>query len=389
MKILFVHNIYKPYYRGGAETVALNLVAGLKARGDEPVVVSLGYENKEESIDGIKVYRVKPANVFNYLDINKKPIWLRIIFHLLDLFNDLTPWKVLKIAIAEQPDFIFLQGIKGFGYVLPRLLKSRGFRISLRVFDLQYLHPSGLLLKKYNHQLVAVWSRLAKFMLGPIDLVIFPSNHIKKTHDKFGFFVKDRVAVIPNPLPPDASLTSKNRKHHKIKNFLYLGQMEKYKGPGDLLEALSAVDGEFVLHLVGEGNDLNEFKRLAVGDQRIIFYGQREREFLSQEIWPQVDLLINPSRVEESFGMVIIESYANGVPVIASDIGALSELVREGETGWLIRAGDVSQLRYKLQNIIDGKIDLTPFKKRCLEEARQFSVSNYLNKFYELAGLKK
>jgi glycosyltransferase involved in cell wall biosynthesis len=143
------------------------------------------------------------------------------------------------------------------------------------------------------------------------------------------------------------------------------------------------------LHVVGDGNDINDLKRLAVDDKRIVFYGQKDKEFLREQIWPKIDLLINPSRVEESFGMVIIEAYANGVPVIASDIGALSNLVKEGETGWLFRAGDVSQLKYKLQNIIDEKIDLAPLKKKCIEEARQYSVTNYLNKFYEVAGLKK
>lgn len=389
MKILFVHNIYKPYYRGGAEVVALNLVAGIKDRGDEPVVISLGYKNEIETIDGIKVYRVKPVNVLNYLEINKKPLWLRTVFHFLDLFNDFTPWKILKIAQAEKPDFIFLQGIKGLGYVTPRLLKAFGFKVSIRVFDLQYIHPSGLLAKKYNRTVVRLWSFFCRLMLGPIDYVIFPSDYIKKTYVKFGFFGKSRVQVIANPLPPDISFTIKNRKHNKVKNFIYLGQAEKYKGLGDLLEALLAIKDDYVLHVVGEGNDLNELKRLAVDDPRINFYGQKNQEFLLQEIWPKADLLINPSRVEESFGMVVIEAYANGVPVIASDIGALSGLVKEGETGWLIRPGDVTQLKYKLQNIIAGNIDLAPFKKRCVDEARQYSVSNYLNKFYEFVDLKK
>ena len=385
MKILVVHNIYKPYYRGGAEVVAVNLVEGIKDKGDEPVVISLGYQDKTETIEGVKVYRIKPFNIFNYLDIGSKPFYLRCFFHLIDIFNDVGPRKVLKIVKEEKPDFIFLQGIKGFGYVLPRLLEFYGFKLDLRIFDMQFIHPSGLLPKNKKSLLVKLYIFFIKPLLGNPRSVISPSQFVAGVYRDLGFFKKSKISIIPNPLPAQKNdlLVEREESDNKL-NFLFLGQVEKYKGLDDLITALKEVKGDFILHVLGEGSDLNEAKRLALDDKRIVFYGRLDRERLIREIWPKIDLLINPSLVEETFGMVIIEAYANGVPVIASEIGALKEIVKENQTGWLFRPGDVCHLRYKLQEIVDKKIDLIPMKENCLKEAEKFSLANYLSKLYEL-----
>ena len=55
MKIGVFHSIYKPQTRGGAEVTVETMVNGLKSRGHEVFVVSAGYENKAETIDGIMV----------------------------------------------------------------------------------------------------------------------------------------------------------------------------------------------------------------------------------------------------------------------------------------------------------------------------------------------
>ena len=124
MKVAVIHSIYKPYYRGGAETVVENIVTGLKSKGEEVFVITLGYENKVEEIDGVKVYRIKPFNLFNYLDINSKPVWLRLPWHIIDMFNDVTAWKIYKILESEKPDLALTHNLKGLSYYIPRLLKT-------------------------------------------------------------------------------------------------------------------------------------------------------------------------------------------------------------------------------------------------------------------------
>jgi glycosyltransferase involved in cell wall biosynthesis len=59
--------------------------------------------------------------------------------------------------------------------------------------------------------------------------------------------------------------------------------------------------------------------------------------------------LVAPSLCYESFGMVVVEAFAAGLPVIASRLGALAELVREGETGLLFTPGDPQDLAAKIR----------------------------------------
>lgn len=62
----------------------------------------------------------------------------------------------------------------------------------------------------------------------------------------------------------------------------------------------------------------------------------------------KASVLIVPSIWYETFGLVVAEAYAAGLPVIASRIGALSEIVREGETGLLFKPGDARDLADKM-----------------------------------------
>ena len=60
-----------------------------------------------------------------------------------------------------------------------------------------------------------------------------------------------------------------------------------------------------------------------------------------------------PSTWYESFGLIIVEAFATGLPVIASDLGALAELIAVGRTGLLFRPGDADDLLAKVRWAMD------------------------------------
>jgi glycosyltransferase involved in cell wall biosynthesis len=66
------------------------------------------------------------------------------------------------------------------------------------------------------------------------------------------------------------------------------------------------------------------------------------------EIVRSARVVVVPARSYETFGLVVIEAFAHGVPVVASRIGALAELVDDGETGALVAPGDTEELRKAL-----------------------------------------
>jgi glycosyltransferase involved in cell wall biosynthesis len=82
--------------------------------------------------------------------------------------------------------------------------------------------------------------------------------------------------------------------------------------------------------------------------------------------------VVVPARSYETFGLVVVEAFAHGVPVVASRIGALAELVEDGVTGALAEPGDPVSLRSALRMVTDPVTSVT-----CGERARQV----YLKRF--------
>ncbi|MFA6593915.1 MAG: glycosyltransferase [Candidatus Buchananbacteria bacterium] len=385
MKIAVIHSIYQPYTRGGAEVMVSNVVSGLKNRGHEVFVIAVGYENKMEVIGGVKVYRIKPFNLFNFLAINDQPAWRRLFWHLIDMFNDVQTWRIYKVLAAEKPELALTHNLKGLGYQVPPLLKLLKIKHIHTIHDMQLIHPSGLIIDDPKFKLnffVRLYARFCRELFNNPDVVVFPSDYIRLIYRRYKFFTESKVEILGNPLlvKPQRTKTAKS----DIFTLAFIGQLELYKGIIDLIKAVNRLSGNWRLLIAGAGQAEKEARRVAIDNQRIKFLGHLDQAELEHKIWSEADLLVNPSRTAESFGMVVIESYAHGVPVIASKIGALPELVKDGSTGWLIKPGNPDDLKRQLEFIIDNRDHLTPLVEKCLAEAEKYTIDNYLNRLLEL-----
>jgi len=383
MKIVVFHSIYKPDYRGGAEVFVENLVQGLKMLNHEVLLVAVGRSNRQEEIEGIKVFRIKPFNLFNFLDINKQPAWKRFFWHIIDLINDWQTWKIFKILSQEKPELVITNNLKGLGYGIPYLIKILGIKHIHIVHDMQLIHPSGL----YQDNQSLNWGEkiymfFCKNLFASPFKVIFPSNYIKNIYNRLGFFKNSLKVVLNNPLPYNINIRKNKKSRNKQIVFVFVGQIEEYKGIIGLLKSFTGLPGNWKLLIAGEGKALDEAKKIALDFKQIIFYGHLNQNELEQKIWSQADILINPSLVAESFGMVVIEAYARGIPVLAADIGALSEIVKENQTGWLFKVGDWYDLRRRLEFIINNHQVINKLSNNCLKEAEKYSLINYLKELF-------
>lgn len=375
-KVAIIHSIYRPETRGGAEVVVESIVNGLAQQGEDVLVISVGRKTTVETgrASSLRVYRIKPFNVFNFLDINKKPWWLRLPWHILDMFNDVQTWRIYKVLNKEKPDMVLTHNLKGLGYYIPWLLRIMKIRQIHTVHDMQLLHPSSLLKKKP----LIFYGWFCKKLFGSPEVVIFPSQYIKSVYEKYGFFKKSKKIVLYNPIQiPGSKFQVQNSKF----NILFLGQVEEYKGIFNLIKTVESIKNDFTLHVVGDGKALDKAKKLSDNNKQIKFYGRLSQNEL-KKIWSQIDLLINPSQTPESFGMVVIEAYAHGVPVLVSDIGALPELVIEGKTGFVS-----NNLEEKLKWCIDNRDQLKNMRQNCSKEAKKYDTSHYLNKLMEFVKI--
>jgi phosphatidylinositol alpha-1,6-mannosyltransferase len=139
---------------------------------------------------------------------------------------------------------------------------------------------------------------------------------------------------------------------------LIVGRMaadEQYKGHDALIEiwpeVAAAVPGA-VLRIVGEGDDRPrlEQKASALGlDRQLVFLGRVDESALRRE-YAACGAFVMPSR-DEGFGFVFVEAMRAGCPCIGAQ-GAASEIIVDGDTGWLVPPGDAARLRERIVRLL-------------------------------------
>ena len=173
-----------------------------------------------------------------------------------------------------------------------------------------------------------------------VDLFLAPSEFVKEKLRQNGFDPA-RIEVLPHfqripdqpvpPLRPDSPI-------------LYFGRLSPEKGLPDLLRAMQQVPS-IRLQIAGDGPLRTDLERLAneLGLENVEFLGHISGEVLQQQIAASL-FTVFPSHAYETLGKSILESYAWGRTVVASDLGSRRELVRDGQTGLLFPVGNIRKL---------------------------------------------
>ena len=139
-----------------------------------------------------------------------------------------------------------------------------------------------------------------------------------------------------------------------------IGSMEARKGHAFLLEALAALAADHLpniyLLLVGDGPEEHQIRRMVKDlelENRVGYFPFTAEPELAFE---QVDITVLPSVAKEGLPNVLQESLAMKVPVVASDLGGVSEVVLDGQTGLLVKPGDVAELASAIDTLWSNQV---------------------------------
>lgn len=373
MKICVINSFYKPYSRGGTETVVENLVEGLQKQGHKVIVVS--------------------SRAAFYL--NKFPWPIRLLWHGFDMFNLAGYLRVKKILKKEKPDLVMVHNLKGLGFLIPRLIEKKKIKYIQTVHDVQLVVPSGLLIKGEEKSflntfwLARLWQTWSRWLFASPDLVVFPSKWLKEFYEQRGFFPNSKLVVMPNPtrnfqIPNNNFQINSKSKISKFADFLFIGQIEKHKGILFLIEVFKNLKLKINLHIVGDGSCLALAKKLAQNNPRIIFHGRLSNNEVHEMIGDSTCLVV-PSLCYENSPTVIYESLSHGVPVIASNLGGIGELIKDGHNGWLFEAGNKNSLIGVIEKFSElSTEDQENWRKECLESVKGMGVDNYIGQLLNL-----
>jgi len=137
--------------------------------------------------------------------------------------------------------------------------------------------------------------------------------------------------------------------------FLCMSRLSAEKGVDVLLEGWRRAfsDGTPSIRLAGSGDQASRLRAEYGGLPGVVFLGQLDRVALFEEL-SRARAVVVPSRWYEGSPRAVVEAYAAGVPLVASRVGSLTELVEDGVTGLLAAPGDPDELAGALRRLADS-----------------------------------
>jgi glycosyltransferase involved in cell wall biosynthesis len=144
---------------------------------------------------------------------------------------------------------------------------------------------------------------------------------------------------------------------------LFVGRFSAEKGLLTLLRAWQNPALRQSLKIIGTGPMSAEVEAAAAGNPNIELLGQCPPDVVYDTLG-RADLLIVPSECFETFGRVVAEAFAKGTPVLAADIGGLSEIIADGENGLLFTPGDADDLAEKAHRLLADPTRLQQMRRR-------------------------
>jgi glycosyltransferase involved in cell wall biosynthesis len=200
--------------------------------------------------------------------------------------------------------------------------------------------------------------RYLQEMFGAADLVISNSRFLREMLTAHGLH-NPRFQQLRQGIDTERWVGDGEKEPSPYLRVGYIGQIARHKGVDLLVRAFRRLRAEGPpprLLLYGNAEQFPAFtrhlRRLMDGDGRITFAGTFPNERVL-EVHSGLDVLVVPSVWYENSPNVILEAFAAGTPVVASDRGGLAELVQHGVNGLLFRMGDAEDLARQLQRIVD------------------------------------
>jgi glycosyltransferase involved in cell wall biosynthesis len=183
----------------------------------------------------------------------------------------------------------------------------------------------------------------------------------------------DRIVVKPNFVSSDPRMGGGAGGYA-----LFVGRLSTEKGIDTLLAAWRQLSTKWPLKIVGDGPMAKTASDAALTTDGIEWLGSRNKEEVSQ-VMADAKVLILPSICYEGFALVIPEAYAAGLPVIASRLGAMTELVVDGETGLLFTPGRPEELASAVEWAFSHPVQIEAMRHRARREFEEkyTAESNY------------
>jgi glycosyltransferase involved in cell wall biosynthesis len=212
-------------------------------------------------------------------------------------------------------------------------------------------------LQKKDIQRFVIRKEFLMNTLNKVDAIIAPSHFIGELHIKSGLQREKVICARQGRTIPNLNSATIAKKPSGHLRLAYIGQVIESKGVHILLEAIRLLPKTpLSLEIYGDLSKrpvyVRKLQQIAGQDPRVRFIGLFQQEQVSQ-VFHELDAVVVPSLWYENSPNVILEAYAHHTPVLASNLGALPELVLDEKCGLLFVAGNPLSLARQISRLIN------------------------------------
>ena len=413
MKILALTNLYPPHHAGTYDLRSQSVTEALRLRGHSILVVTSNHGLNTEQRDQEIHRRLLLNGAYGHAQVTGFRELHRIEEH---------NHRVLHEAIADfQPDLVHVWSLRGlsksliFGLAHTRLptvydMADRWLADDLRVDPwLRWWNAPGANFTRGGLELTGQRNRLdalapTRMMKGidripevygspdvlaavqpnaiaafRFDRLYFCSQALRQTTEQAGFRVGHGEVIYPG-IPTQNFVGEVKPPGEPIRRFLVVSPLDEQSGVKTAVEALGHArqnKAQATLSIYGRGEStyVSQLRSLAVRNGlpvEFLTVSNQNRDLAA--IYRQHDALLYTAQSEEPFVTAPLEAMACGLPVIASRIGTVRELFRDGENALTYRPGDAQELAARMQ-----ELQIQPALRRQMAEAAQAEVQSKYN----------
>ena len=357
MRILQINKYH--FIKGGADRVYFNTIKLLEEHGHK--VASFSTLRPENNQSKYSEYFVP------YIEHRHNNALSNLINASRYLYNKTAFENLKRLLDTFKPDIAHLHLFYGdLSASILKALRQSGVPVVMSVHDYRLLCPANTFLDSHNRicekcrnrsyyncaikkclegnffysSVLAVEGYYRKYFIDPLDYIdrfIFVSKFTEAKHIEFD----QRYAGKSEQLYNFTHVEREDNKIEKGSYFLFFGRLVKEKGIETLLKAVRMLDVS--LKIAGTGPLEKEVIDCTAINKNVTFLGHQTGPDL-KELVKNASFVIVPSECYENNPMTIVEAYAAGVPVIATRIGGIPEIVMHEKTGFLFESRNITSL---------------------------------------------
>ena len=386
MRIAFFTNCYKPLVNGVVTSI-VSLKEAYERKGHDVYIFA----------PRVKDYIDQKRNVFRYRSVNltskvKYPLPIPLSF------------RVKKVITEFNPDIVHFH--HPFLLSFPAIMYGKKLGIpKILTIHTQY--------EQYAYYVSPVPERVTQEAIKMIisnlayktDCITTPSDSMKKIMENYG--IKNRIEVIPNAIhlisfqEDDESKRAEIKKKYNLKEddkiILFVGRVASEKSIDTIIKALEIIkkrdNNKVKLLIVGNGpamDELQQLTRTLKVEKDVVFAGTVSNEEIQH--YYKMAYLFTITSTSESFGIVIIEALASGIPVLAVRAPGAADILTDDLDGLLVD-DDVEKFADALEKIIREPELREKLSKGALKTSEKYNIDTIsermLNLYREVIEIKK